>query len=184
MLNSHLNFTKLREFRKLSFVGFTLLANFSLGMLSHKSQIRKSMKSNLKTLDPDTLRQASEGVMRNVMNQNLLERCNCPSIYLSMPTGEMDTSPLVSAILREKVRFYTPKVIGPNSEDMVMFEVKDMETIHSFPKSKWGIPEPILPEGGVSIDSYGEIDLVFVPGVAFDSGCRRLGHGKGYYGKE
>lgn len=56
-----------------------------------------------------------------------------------------------------------------------------MDEIQNFPKSNWGIPEPIALHG-ISRDDYRVIDLVVVPGVAFDSQCRRLGHGKGYYG--
>lgn len=67
---------------------------------------------------------------------------------------------------------------------MIMVEVASKLEMDSFPKSKWGIPEPpedfIIerPDGTYA----GCIDLVFVPGVAFDVNCSRLGHGKGYYG--
>jgi hypothetical protein len=56
-----------------------------------------------------------------------------------------------------------------------------MAEIHSFPKSHWGIPEPPA-SCGIPRDDYRAIDLVVVPGVAFDCQCQRLGHGKGYYG--
>ena len=67
---------------------------------------------------------------------------------------------------------------------MVMIKVHSIEEIDSFPRSKWGIPEPpTVPskeEDGVYV---GRMDLVIVPGVAFDARCNRLGHGKGYYGE-
>ena len=30
----------------------------------------------------------------------------------------------------------------------------------------------------------GDIDVVVVPAMAFDKGCNRLGHGRGYYGEQ
>jgi 5-formyltetrahydrofolate cyclo-ligase len=53
----------------------------------------------------------------------------------------------------------------------------------TWPKNKWGIPEPpedadhtIAYEGGSNT-----IDLMIMPGVAFDSKANRLGQGKGFY---
>lgn len=70
---------------------------------------------------------------------------------------------------------------------MVMLRVAGPEAVAAFPKSKWGIPEPPLSEPfepGRDDGTYaGRMDLVVVPGVAFDARCRRLGHGKGYYGR-
>lgn len=78
------------------------------------------------------------------------------------------------------------QVTGPNSADMVMLRVAGPDAVAAFPKSKWGIPEPPLPEPlekERDDGTYtGRMDLVVVPGVAFDAQCRRLGHGKGYYG--
>jgi len=45
--------------------------------------------------------------------------------------------------------------------------------------SRWGIPEP-LPERCPLVDPV-QIDLVLVPGVAFDRTGNRLGYGAGFY---
>jgi len=66
---------------------------------------------------------------------------------------------------------------------MVMMEVLSIQEIEQFPKNKWGIPEPpedLLLQRANGAD-MGVIDLVILPGVAFDSLCGRVGHGKGYY---
>lgn len=39
----------------------------------------------------------------------------------------------------------------------------------------------ILEPSGEAVNNFDEIDLVLVPGVAFDQDGGRLGHGKGYY---
>jgi len=50
----------------------------------------------------------------------------------------------------------------------------------NWPRNKWGIPEPpsITKD---DIAKPGDIDLLIVPGLAFDSNGHRLGQGKGYY---
>lgn len=158
------------------------IAHFTIVGMATKSQIRKMLAARLKLLDHETLKQESVKVVGNVIRQNFATASQHPSIFLSMPSGEIDTAPLVEILLQEKEKVYIPKVIGPHAGDMIMIPIDSMDTIHNFPKSKWGIPEPPLPEGDISIESFGDIDFVFLPGVAFDTHCRRLGHGKGYYG--
>lgn len=68
---------------------------------------------------------------------------------------------------------------------MRMFPLESEEEVKSFPLTKWKIPEPskelvLSREDGVLA---GDIDVVVVPGMAFDASCNRLGHGKGYYGE-
>lgn len=76
--------------------------------------------------------------------------------------------------------------MGPKSADMRMFPLRSEEEVGSFPLTKWKIPEPseelvLSREDGVFA---GDIDVVVVPAMAFDKGCNRLGHGRGYYGEQ
>ncbi len=99
-----------------------------------------------------------------------------------MKTGEIQTEEIISNALTNRKRVFIPKVTGSESHNMVMVEIFSPEEVDSFPKSKWGIPEPQLPPDFVDMTRNGGIiDLVIVPGTGFDpTGCR-LGHGKGYY---
>jgi 5-formyltetrahydrofolate cyclo-ligase len=55
-------------------------------------------------------------------------------------------------------------------------------------QDKWQIPDPpLLNDDGSARDDAmlrDELELVLLPGVAFDRNGGRLGHGKGYYGEE
>mmetsp|Transcript_7599 Transcript_7599/g.23042 ORF Transcript_7599/g.23042 Transcript_7599/m.23042 type:complete len:121 (+) Transcript_7599:395-757(+) len=65
---------------------------------------------------------------------------------------------------------------------MAMIQAKSMADISSWRRNSWGIPEPPVddPSRKNALDDD-ELDLVIVPGVAFDSTGGRLGHGKGFY---
>ena len=64
--------------------------------------------------------------------------------------------------------------IDPNNFSMLHF-LQDDEMY--FEKNQYGIPEPI---GGVTVDEK-DIDIVFIPLLAFDELGNRVGYGKGYY---
>ncbi|MCG8410617.1 MAG: 5-formyltetrahydrofolate cyclo-ligase, partial [Bacteroidales bacterium] len=59
-------------------------------------------------------------------------------------------------------------------------ELKKFESLNDLQKGEqFGINEPV----GENYDSPEKIDLIIIPGVAFDSENNRLGRGKAYYDK-
>ncbi|EMR09805.1 5-formyltetrahydrofolate cyclo-ligase [Pneumocystis murina B123] len=81
-------------------------------------------------------------------------------------------------------KIYVPFVDG---QEMFMFCLYSAEDPSTFVKNKWGIPQPsksyvkgIIREEAMDKDG---LDLIIIPGIAFDRNLNRLGHGKGYYDK-
>ncbi len=68
------------------------------------------------------------------------------------------------------------KIVIPRVEQDELVHVEYDETVEVV-TNKWGIPEPV---NGQTV-SEKEIDLVFVPLLAFDENGCRVGYGKGYY---
>lgn len=70
---------------------------------------------------------------------------------------------------------------------MDMLELSSLEDYHSLQPDSWGIPT--IPKDSISSrhNALGDaehdttLDLIVMPGVAFDESFKRLGHGKGYY---
>jgi 5-formyltetrahydrofolate cyclo-ligase len=124
-----------------------------------------------------------------------------------MPQGEISTTSIVrDALASGKEVFipYTHKLaetgkesIQPKVSVMDMLRLESMEEFESLRPDKWGIPSldkasiplkqnclggsGVLPERPRGSTSDLGLDLVVMPGMAFDTELRRLGHGKGYY---
>ncbi len=122
-----------------------------------------------------------------------------------MPGGEISTSDIVHhAFHQGKTVFvpYTYKLDSPPKEGPK--SVMDMVSLHSLEDYKalepdaWGIPTPSKasiferrkcvgdPETDLNGHARGstnaeDIDMIVMPGMAFDRGLARLGHGKGFY---
>jgi len=71
-----------------------------------------------------------------------------------------------------------------------MVSINSETDYNSLPVDKWGIPTPDPASVSSRIRSLsansqgaspGVLDMIVVPGVAFDLDRRRLGHGKGFY---
>ncbi len=91
--------------------------------------------------------------------------------------GEVDTFELMRYCLSCHKKVALPKV-EEESMSLKIYEIKDISELSP---GYMGIPEP-----DVSEDRFmhlNDMDLIIVPGVAFDEDCNRLGYGKGFYDK-
>ncbi|KAI9840361.1 MAG: hypothetical protein M1837_001662 [Sclerophora amabilis] len=122
-----------------------------------------------------------------------------------MPSGEISTAPIVyESLARGKQVFvpYTHKALSPNPDlpksVMDMVSLKSRDDYESLKPDAWGIPTPsrdsileredCLKEMEAQAQMVGDeekstigLDMIVMPGMAFDSCLRRLGHGKGFY---
>jgi len=92
-------------------------------------------------------------------------------IYISVD-GEAGTRPIIEQAWADGKRVCVPRCRNQKM-DAVPYTVND-----TVKPGKYGIPEPPENRRAVSPD---DIDLVIVPGMAFDRDGYRLGYGGGYY---
>lgn len=150
-------------------------------MKASKNELRKLMRRTLRGLPVEEIINTSEICQRKVLESTDYLNSRGICCYLSM-INELQTKKIIETALSDSKKVYIPKIIGPNPQDMQIHEIYSMEQVDSFPKSSWGIPEP-PDEHTCSLDYAEYIDVIYLPGVAFDRNCNRLGHGKAYYGK-
>lgn len=124
-------------------------------------------------------------------------------MYLSMPQGEISTTGVVRQALLKGKKVFVPYIhkssaLGSLGPSMDMLALHSQEDLDSLQRDAWGIPtlsddslcdrENALGRLGPSpADDAGEngvfegLDLILMPGMAFDHANGRLGHGKGFY---
>lgn len=148
-----------------------------------KDIIRKIIRDK-EPLTPSVVTDRSEIIAQKLLNHRTFELSKVLCVYLSMQ-NEVQTMSIIDAAFSMGKRVIIPKVVGKSPSGMIMLEIKSVEEISSFPKSKWGIPEPPpdFVDSHPDLTEAGIIDTVYVPGVAFDTTCGRIGYGRGYYGK-
>ena len=88
--------------------------------------------------------------------------------------SEVETHEMIRRALAEGKRVVLPKVKGG---ELGLFEIKDFDKEVS--PGAWGIPEP----HEFRPTKTDEVDLIVVPGAAFDAHGNRLGYGAGFYDK-
>jgi 5-formyltetrahydrofolate cyclo-ligase len=106
------------------------------------------------------------------------------AVYLSMPTGELSTSRIVQDAFARGKNVYIPYIhTVEKTSVMDMLALESMTEYESLLPDKWGIPslQPVQVPGRQNGLAENGLDLIVMPGMAFDRGFRRLGHGKGYY---
>ena len=125
-------------------------------------------------------------------NKDVLSRAICRR-FAEQPEYASAGTVMLYVHMRSEVRTqpFLPEAIGQGKRVVVPYcvdnalELFRLETLDELVIGTYGILEPrldlrALPDKRVPVSA---IDLVMVPGVAFDRRGGRLGHGKGYYDK-
>ncbi|HOK80209.1 MAG TPA: 5-formyltetrahydrofolate cyclo-ligase [bacterium] len=136
-----------------------------------KAEIRKQILDIMKKMTNQEWKENSEKIFTNLTSVPEYSRCWVLMSYVSFDK-EVNTIPIISDCLAKARTVCVPKIDWKNFS-MVPVQIFNEDDIDFSQK----IPQPFS-------DAYiaiSEIELVIVPGIAFDKNCNRLGRGKGFY---
>ena len=132
-----------------------------------KKRLRELLAQKRRLLSKDEVAELSSKIVVAVEQMPCFQEAKTVLIYY--PThNEVDLLPLIKRYKKEKT-FLFPVV---HRKSMTACPYEGNDKMH---RGKFNIPEPTTPP------YTGHIDMVLVPGVAFDKSGNRLGRGGGYY---
>ncbi|WOO84554.1 5-formyltetrahydrofolate cyclo-ligase [Vanrija pseudolonga] len=179
-------------------------------VFADKALLRKGMLRTLRALTEEQLSEQSAAVFNVLRQQKFYQEARSVGCYLSMKKGELRTGAIVSDLLQSNKALYTPYLPPAASQAdqdtplMEMLRLYSPADLAACPLDKWGILDPgtVRRDAGhdgerredVNDTSAPALDLILVPGVAFDAACNRvrvapptdnpdpqLGRGKAHY---
>jgi len=128
---------------------------------------RDGISRNAKTAKDESIKQRLFS-LREFLNAEIV-------FFYASFRSEVETHHMIKKSLEMGKRVMLPKV-QREGHNIKLYEIKD---INELSPGHMGIPEPFFP-GAYSL-SIDEVDLIVVPGAAFDYAGNRLGYGGGYY---
>lgn len=149
---------------------------------AEKQALRKELRARLAALDDETIRRQSEAVSRQLFALPQYAQSTGVACFLSMPK-EFNTRTILERLFQDGKRVYLPRVESVKEHTMSMLEASSLADIDSFPPGRWGIPEPARdgPPRVEALEDGSQLEMVVVPGLAFDKLGGRLGQGAGFY---
>ena len=132
-----------------------------------KQELRRHIRQLKKACAPESLDTQSRHILRKLAGHPAFQQAETVMFYASLP-DEVRTLDFIEE-WRNKKRIILPTVVG---DDIIPVELTPDSPMQ---EGDFHILEP------QSHPYEGPLDLIVVPGMAFDRQGHRLGRGKGYY---
>jgi 5-formyltetrahydrofolate cyclo-ligase len=137
-----------------------------------KSDLRKIMRDKRHQLTEPDRRGLSDNLLRFFISSDLIHHDNY-MVYMPID-NEADTSGLIEYLFSKGKHVYIPYINSKNEMQSAKIDRSTEYTVDNF-----GVKIPKTPV----IADKRELDVIIVPGIAFDKNGYRVGFGKGYYDK-
>jgi 5-formyltetrahydrofolate cyclo-ligase len=141
-----------------------------------KSALRERMLRARSELDPRLQAKWGQAITNRLVEREEFGQADTLHLYIDALSGEVPTHELATRALTEGKRVAVPKIATFKPPEMVALEISSLDELALSSTGLWE-PDPSradrVPED--------EIDLVVVPGVAFDRTGHRIGLGGGFY---
>lgn len=149
--------------------------------MDNRQQLRMSIRQRRNSLTNEQQHQAAEMLANQFISLHqrhpVFANLSATSFALYLTNdGEIDTGPLIDQ-LREAQQCISLPVLHPFKQGYLNFQRVSSST--RWTHNKYGIAEPQL--SALDIITLDDIDVIFMPLVAFDASGNRLGMGGGYY---
>lgn len=142
--------------------------------MTSKTLLRAEVKAALARMTPREREDAALRIQERVLGLPELEEARTVLLYASLP-GEVATDGIADDLRRRGIQVTYPRCL-PASREMTLHAVASTGDL--LVEGPYGIREPAPQCDIIGID---EIDMVFMPGLAWDREGQRLGRGAGYY---
>jgi len=139
-----------------------------------KDVIRKQVLGIRNKLSEDEVTALSECIFQNLRKNTFFTDAHNVMIYLDFK-HEVKTDDIIEYCLGNGKKVYVPICI-PETHEISISRITGLDQLQS---GHFGIREP-FPEN-VRLSDSSLVDLVLIPGVAFDASGNRIGFGAGYY---
>lgn len=142
--------------------------------MQDKRLVRKTALSLRAAISQEDRNDKSQEILSRIIQLSVFQKAETIMSFLNF-RDEVNTTLLAAKILAYNKNLVLPRC-APQGE-LIPAKIYDLSA--DVESGKWGIREPKI-EGLIPIDPK-EIDLIFIPGAAFDLKGNRVGYGGGYY---
>ena len=143
---------------------------------THKERLRKHILAVHKGLARARVEVGGQAILEKVLGLEAYRRAKLVHTYVSSKENEVDTRALIGTCLAQGKRVVVP-VVMPSAKTMGHALIDGLDQLVVGP---WGLAQPD-PAAARWLPAKARIDLVVVPGLAFDRRGHRIGRGGGYY---
>ncbi|WP_339061936.1 5-formyltetrahydrofolate cyclo-ligase [Tepidibacillus marianensis] len=143
-------------------------------MIHTKEEIRKELLSKRSAVPDPQVHSISTRIHEYLFESTIFYQAKQIMTYLSYPK-EIQTDDLVSKTMNLKKTVSIPVCIR-ETRDLLPSRIQDLTLVE---QGYFGLREPN--KEWIDPIDLDQLDLIIVPGVAFDMKGNRIGHGVGYY---
>jgi 5-formyltetrahydrofolate cyclo-ligase len=141
--------------------------------IGEKDSIRKQIIEHRDSIDINTKGQWDESIFNSLVKSDWYKKANTIFAFVSFKS-ETDTHKIIKYAIQDGKTICVPR-IKTKQKGIEIFKIDSFDQLE---KGYFGILEPL--ESCIAVDSK-DIDLILMPGVAFDRQGGRLGYGAGFY---
>lgn len=147
----------------------------SNNLVKRQKIIRQTVRQYRRQLTCEQQNSAADKITHLVLEHELIRSASHLALFLSFD-GEINTHPLIKKLWTQNKKVYLP-VLHPFNRHQLLFLHYRADT--QLIKNRFHIAEPAL--NVMDVMPIAQLDILFVPLVAFDKQGQRLGMGGGFY---
>lgn len=139
----------------------------------NKKEIREKIGKIRDSQTEEEILRKSKMIEDKLFSLPKFKKSSCIMFYSSI-RGEARTDNMINKALKQGYEVFLPKT-DKEKKELIPYKVRNLEELQ---KGAYNILEPKDNAEKADLD---KLELVIVPGVAFDENCYRIGHGRGFY---